>query len=313
MFSFFGCLGNYRTLFALALLLGCNPVGDPLGGEIQRVSGGTGGTPRDDQDTDRRDAGGRDPADDVTDDDDDDDSNSPKDSDAGQPICKPTTCANDVPLSERDTDGDGELDVYDTDDDGDGIEDRLECAWAGTVGLVNGDFEVPFISEQGVYQTFSAWEVPGWLAVPAGANLELWTSGHMGVPASEGRQFAELNVDFRTGIYQDFVTAPESRLRWIFAHRGRVGADSVRILIGTPDDMVSQGEFVTDAGEWQRYAGVYEVPEAQEHTRILFEAVSGESEANLIDHAWIEPQCEVDTDSDGCVDSEDPDPCPPTP
>jgi hypothetical protein len=221
----------------------------------------------------------------------------------------PPPCQPDVPLAERDTDSDGILDVYDEDDDGDGVPDRVECSLQGIAGLVNGDFEVPFINELADYRMFVPWDVPGWFPVPEGAAIELWTDGHQGFLAASGRQFAELNVDFRTALYQDFVTAPLGKVRWAFAHRGRMGSDSVRILLGTPDTMEVQGEFTTDVGEWRTYAGVYSVPQGQKQTRIMLEAVSGDGAGNLIDNVWVEPQCEVDSDQDGCVDSEDDDNC----
>jgi hypothetical protein len=222
--------------------------------------------------------------------------------------CEPTTCSNDGPLAVRDVDEDGVLDVYDPDDDNDGVSDQQECALAGAQGLVNGGFEVPSIGQRETFRTLAVWDVPGWRAVPDGATLELWTDGHLGVAATPGgRQFAELNSDLRTGIYQDFVVTPGTRLRWAFSHRGRVVADTVRILLGTAVSMLPQGEFVTAPGVWQTYAGIYEVPGDQAQTRIMLEAVSGDTKANLVDDVWVEPVCDLDRDGDGCVDSDDAD------
>lgn len=279
---------GYFWLASLGVLFGaCDTVADPIGGLVPVGPSSTGSdTPPTSSGPDL-DAGG---------------SESPRDAE----VCKPTSCARDVPLALRDTDGDGVRDMLDPDDDGDGVSDREECGH-GSVGLVNGDFEAPFIEVIGEFRWFNSWDVPGWNVIPAEAQLELWTDGFAGVPANNGRQFAELNAMDRSGVYQDFSTPTATRLSWAFSHRGRDAADTVRILFGTPESMASQGEFVTRNGEWQIYDGIYEVPLGQVQTRIMLEAVSGEKRANLIDQVWVEPVCELDLDKDGCPDSEDAD------
>ncbi|GAA3294630.1 hypothetical protein GCM10020295_19590 [Streptomyces cinereospinus] len=95
------------------------------------------------------------------------------------------------------------------------------------VTLVNGGFEEPPVTNYEVLpdasQTQAAKRVPGWLTTASDHMIELWRSGFNGVPAAEGTQFAELNANQVSTLYQDLPTTPGTRLYWRLYHRGRQG------------------------------------------------------------------------------------------
>uniref|UniRef100_UPI003F79EC94 Ig-like domain-containing protein n=1 Tax=Streptosporangium sp. LJ11 TaxID=3436927 RepID=UPI003F79EC94 len=159
------------------------------------------------------------------------------------------------------------------------------CPWK-PVNLVNGSFEAPPVAT-------IDWMIPdastnpstGWHTTSAGRTLEFWQSGQGGggspVPAADGQQFAELNADPAVLLYQDVPTVPGTPMTWSVYHRGRMGTDVMRVLIGAPGAPVAQtpaGASSPDISDgntaWGSYTGVYVVPPGQTTTRFAFQSVS---------------------------------------
>lgn len=140
--------------------------------------------------------------------------------------------------------------------------------------------------------------------------------------AAEGDQFAELNCEAFGALYQDVLTTPETTLNWALSHCGRVGADTMALVIMPTSQAESatallskatttqqirralqrieeQGafvkEFTSDKGEWSTYSGTYNIGSEQYLTRFFFVAVGTASEdspstvGNLIDNVWFSP------------------------
>lgn len=163
-------------------------------------------------------------------------------------------------------------------------QDPTSCA-AG-VSITNGGFERPTVS--GNYQLLPEANVPGWLTTDPTERIELWKSGFQGVPSAEGNQFAELNANNPSRLYQDVATVPGQTMRWTLKHRGRNGVDVMRVLIGVPGGTLTQsGPNLADGtGSWGSHSGTYVVPPGQTTTRFGFEAVSaagGASSGNFLD------------------------------
>ncbi|WP_440106629.1 Ig-like domain-containing protein [Streptosporangium sp. H16] len=116
----------------------------------------------------------------------------------------------------------------------------VTCAYT-PVTLVNGGFEAPPV-------TTIDWSIPdasvnpsvGWRTTATDNKLEFWPGGASGVPAAEGRQFAELNANQVSTLYQDVPTVPGTPMTWSLYHRGRLGTDVMRVLIGAPGATVAQ-------------------------------------------------------------------------
>ncbi|MEZ0070871.1 Ig-like domain-containing protein [Planotetraspora sp. GP83] len=157
----------------------------------------------------------------------------------------------------------------------------VPCPWK-PVNLVNGSFETPPVATVD-YTIPDASTNPGagWHTTASDHLLEFWRSGASGIPAADGQQFAELNANQVSTLYQDLPTVPGTPMTWSLYHRGRLGTDVMRVLIGAPGATVAQiptGASSPDISDgntaWGYYTGVYIVPPGQTVTRFAFESVS---------------------------------------
>ncbi len=145
--------------------------------------------------------------------------------------------------------------------------------------LINGSFEEPVVPA-GTWKLFpdAAQEksnsVPGWRTSATDHMIEIWRSGFNGVPADDGQQFAELNATQVSTLYQDVPTIPGMTLHWRLSHRGRQGADTMALDIGTPETPVEQRRMTDGNTAWGHYEGTYKVPAGQTNTRFSFRAIS---------------------------------------
>ncbi len=228
-----------------------------------------------------------------------------------------TNISEDIPsasvIVHNDFDNDGVRDITDLDDDNDGIYDADECG--GTIcfeTIVNESFENPVIPGA-TFRVLSENDVPGWFTTATDGQIELWSDNFQGVPAFNGNQFAELNANQSSALYQNLCLTPGTVMNWSLRHRGREGTDVMRVRIGA--DLASateQAVMSDDDTAWGLYTGTYTVPMGQTNTVFIFEAVSTAggslSVGNFIDDIKITianvPVC-ADTDNDGLPDNLD--------
>ncbi|MFD9378674.1 CARDB domain-containing protein [Streptomyces sp. NPDC059999] len=146
------------------------------------------------------------------------------------------------------------------------------------VALANGSFEEPSVTGVEILpdasQTQAPKRVPGWLTTASDHRIELWHSGFQGVPAAEGAQFAELNANEVSTLYQDLPTTPGTKLYWRLYHRGRQGDDTMALDIGAPGSTSEQRRFTDGNTAWGYYTGTYTVPAGQALTRFAFRSIS---------------------------------------
>lgn len=103
----------------------------------------------------------------------------------------------------------------------------------------------------------------GWLTTAADNRVEIWQSGHTGVPSSQGGQFAEINATVNAALYQDVTIDISGQVDFAFLHRGRSGTDTVGVTItylgldnafGTGDDVVHvDKQYSTGNTVWAEY------------------------------------------------------------
>src|SRR3954453_16873812 len=126
---------------------------------------------------------------------------------------------------------------------------------SSTVALTNGDFEQPVVPDNsGPFLQDS--QVPGWYTSASDHAIELWSTPYYGVTAGSGRQFAELNANMASTLYQDGPTTPGQTLRWQLLHRGRAGTDVMAVVIGKPNTaLVSQGNLTDGKTAWGAHSG----------------------------------------------------------
>ncbi|MEW1654011.1 isopeptide-forming domain-containing fimbrial protein [Streptomyces sp. NPDC093707] len=146
------------------------------------------------------------------------------------------------------------------------------------VSLVNGSFEQPTVTGVEILpdssQTQAPKRVPGWLTTASDHMIELWQTGFNGVPSADGVQFAELNANQVSTLYQDLPTTPGTKLYWRLYHRGRLGSDTMALDIGAPGATVEQRRMTDGNTAWGYYTGTYIVPAGQTLTRFAFRSVS---------------------------------------
>ncbi|MDP3684238.1 MAG: hypothetical protein Q8S01_09930, partial [Ignavibacteria bacterium] len=133
-------------------------------------------------------------------------------------------------------------------------------------GLVNGGFEFPVIPANTYGNVAEGTPGLGWQTTATDNQIELWHQPFNGVPAYEGEQFAELNANQVSNLYQEVSgIAADAIVGWEFAHRGRDGVDTIGLQItdlgldnifGTLDDSQLYYNTFSDGNTaWGFYQG----------------------------------------------------------
>ncbi|MFZ4516631.1 MAG: hypothetical protein ACOYN3_10015 [Acidimicrobiia bacterium] len=157
----------------------------------------------------------------------------------------------------------------------------------GVYQLENPGFEAVSLGSD-LMRFFPQNEFPAWSTTAPDGMIEVWQSGFSEVSAAEGSKFIELNANFVAAIYQDVATEPGTVITWSLSHRGRMGTDTMRVLIGKPSQtLVQQSQFSDGTSAWGRHSGTYVVPVGQTCTRFQFESLpsagSAPSVGNFLD------------------------------
>lgn len=165
------------------------------------------------------------------------------------------------------------------------------CARIGDNRLVNSGFEVPPVIEcKENFCAFAAAEVPGWQTSSADQVIEIWQDQYRGVPAGAGSQFDELDANSPDTLWQDLELPAGQLMYWSVLHRGRVGIETLEVLIGPPEAPTSQGDFPSGTDAWRLHSGLYRVAEEGEPvTRFALASRTGLAEGNLVDSVVFAP------------------------
>ena len=164
-------------------------------------------------------------------------------------------------------------------------------------GLVNGGFELPGLPVNGITIT-DASNVPGWSTTATDNKIEIWSTAFNGVTAYQGNQFAELNANQVSTLYQNASgIAAGSLVGYQFAHRGRAGTDVMRFqltdlgldgIFGTGDDTVLFSTTATDGNTaWGFYSGtgIVALGNTVRFSFISVSAAGGATVGNFLDAA----------------------------
>ncbi len=105
------------------------------------------------------------------------------------------------------------------------------------------DNSVPF------WTTTATVGVPnGTCTLPGGTSsglIELWTNNFQGVPARDGAQFAELNANQQSALYQNVCINAGETVSWALSHRGRSGVDTMAFVLGDSPASLSPANIET--------------------------------------------------------------------
>jgi uncharacterized repeat protein (TIGR01451 family) len=148
----------------------------------------------------------------------------------------------------------------------------LASSCSNVTSVQNASFELPVINQSWTWAANGT--VPGWVSTdPVG--IEIWQSGFNGVVAPVGNQFVELNANEAGTLSQSISTTPGQILQWSLLHRGRVGVDTMQVLIGGSYATLQPIRTISDGtSAWGRYSGAYVVPAGQTTTELAFRAIS---------------------------------------
>ena len=123
------------------------------------------------------------------------------------------------------------------------------CTTGGQTSIENASFEEPDTgSRTGVTQVRGTGNpasggMPGWQSKNRAnvvTDIEIWRNGttYNGLPAvatTAGKQFVELNANEPGTLFQNVKTEQAGQtLQWSLLHRGRLGKDSMQLMIGSP-------------------------------------------------------------------------------
>jgi len=134
----------------------------------------------------------------------------------------------------------------------------LASSCTNVTSVQNASFELPVINQSWTWVPNGS--VPGWVSTdPVG--IEIWQSGFNGVVAPVGNQFVELNANEAGTLSQSIATTPGQILQWSLLHRGRVGVDTMQVLIGSSNSTLEPIRTISDGtSAWGRYSGAYVLP-----------------------------------------------------
>lgn len=172
--------------------------------------------------------------------------------------------------------------------------------------LANGSFEAGtvFPAPINYIQTPQA-NVIGWQTTAAFApinndNIELWSTGFLGVPAAQGTYFAEINSESAAALFQEVSILAAGEIDYFFSHRGRAGSDTMTLAIinitapgstwsfnpGTETFSVGGGAFMahtltvtTNNDAWVQYTGDNVITTSGGET-FIFAYASGNTASN---------------------------------
>ncbi|MDD5113570.1 MAG: PEP-CTERM sorting domain-containing protein [Methylobacter sp.] len=150
--------------------------------------------------------------------------------------------------------------------------------------LINGGFEDPAVSGGAGWSTPDASLVSGWNTTASDNKIEIWNDGILGVTSYSGTQHAELNANVVSTLFQDASgIAANSTVGYEFAHRGRLGTDTLRLTItdlgtdnifgGGDDNILFTNTFSTGNTAWNLYSGTG-ITALGNSIRFAFESVS---------------------------------------
>lgn len=130
--------------------------------------------------------------------------------------------------------------------------------------FINLGFEEPVLSPVGCFTQTIDSRVTGWttthfsaisngtcLSPPSGETgplIELWSNGFIGVPSRAGNNFAELNAQQASRLFQGVCLAAGEQVRWQLSHRARdPGGTGIDVMSFNIDSAANQvGRFATN-------------------------------------------------------------------
>jgi hypothetical protein len=140
--------------------------------------------------------------------------------------------------------------------------------------ISNGNFESPVITTSPGFYTSA--QMSGWQTMAPDGKMELWQSGFYGFGSFSGGQHLEIDAYYDSTVFQNITVSPGSQLAISFAHRGRMGVDTMSVLAGpVGGPYTTLGIFADDTAAWGYYTVNYLVPNSGTNYSIRFNPIYG--------------------------------------
>jgi uncharacterized repeat protein (TIGR01451 family) len=175
--------------------------------------------------------------------------------------------------------------------------------------FINQGFEQPVLvpsnAANGCYVQVTDGTVPGWStthpnvqgsgnctspSAASGALIELWRAPFNGVTAAEGSQFAELNAERASRLYQTVCLVAGEQFAYRFSHRSRSGGNEVADFNIAPTANGTRTQIVrstVSGSAWANRTGTYTFPGPSGVQTLGFEAIGGTTAGNFLDNIQI--------------------------
>lgn len=158
-------------------------------------------------------------------------------------------------------------------------------------GLINGGFEQTLVPSNQSWASIDESLIPGWETTATDNKIEIQTPRLFHAGALGTDQYAELNANQVSSLYQDVDTTTGSTMFWRFFHEGREGVDTMRLSIidlTTNNTLFSQ-LYSTGNTAWVEYQGITVATSGK--TRWQFDSVSAAggnpSIGNFLDEVYF--------------------------
>lgn len=140
----------------------------------------------------------------------------------------------------------------------------LAAPSAARATLINGGFDA-YPQAASSYSTYTDSNYAGWQTTEGDHQIEVWGTGFQGVAAYQGSSFVEINANEISTLYQDVSGIPAGALlSFAFAHRGRMGTDTMRLVLtdlgnsgvygGSDNTVLYSGSYSDDDTAWGAYS-----------------------------------------------------------
>lgn len=155
--------------------------------------------------------------------------------------------------------------------------------------IENPGFELPSLGCTNCYNLYPQASVPGWSTTDPSGQIEIWGNNFQSRPSHSGSQFAEINANNPSFLYQELCLAANEVVNYsIWYLKRTTNTEQMRAqLTDVNNAVISQSPILTATTSWTNITGTLTNNGTAGTRRIGFVAVTGGSTGNLIDDITI--------------------------
>jgi hypothetical protein len=157
--------------------------------------------------------------------------------------------------------------------------------------ISNPGFEQPSMGCTNCYNLYTQSTVNGWSTTDPTGMIEIWGTTFLGRNSHSGTQFAEINANNSSFLYQELCLAPNEVITYSiwYLQRGSCGVtEQMRAQLTTnTNTVIAQSPIYTATTSWVNYTGTLTNNSTGGVRRIGFVSISSGACGNLIDDITI--------------------------